>query len=157
MDGAGDELKAKEFQLRRIETVGKFIDAATERQFKLASFSLAGNVGAIAASSLAVKDLKPKLEDKNHDFSDAMFWFFFGAALSTISLGFVLVASEAFSYIVGFIVANGATKEHADKELFDNLSKKNVQGIGLLIFIILYASSACCFFYGLYRMLGLLR
>jgi hypothetical protein len=100
MDSA-DELKAKEFELKRIETVGKFIDAATERQFKLASFSLAGNVGAIGASSLAIKDFKPKLDDKNHDFSDAMFWFLTGAIVSTVSLGFVLVASEVFSYLVG--------------------------------------------------------
>ena len=69
MDSA-DELKAKEFELKRIETVGKFIDTATERQFKLASFSLVGTLVLIAASSIAIKDLKPKLEDKTDVFFD---------------------------------------------------------------------------------------
>jgi hypothetical protein len=152
-----DELKAKEFELKRIETVGKFIDAATERQFKLASFSLAGNVGAIAASSIAIKDQKPKIDDQNHDFSAAMFWFLTGAIVSTVSLGLVLVASEAFSYIVGFTVAKGPTSEQANEEIFSKISQRNMQRVGFIIFILLYGGSAWCFFYGLYRMLGLLR
>jgi hypothetical protein len=156
MDSA-DEGKSNEFELKRIETVGKFIEAATERQFKLASFGLAGNVGAVAASAIAIKDYKPKLEDKNHDFSDAMFWFLTGAVLSTISLGFVLIASEVFSYIVGFTVANGPTKQQADEEIFSKLLQRNYQGIGLLIFVTLYGFSAWCFFYGVYRVLALLR
>lgn len=156
MDSA-DELKAKEFELKRIETVGKFIDAATERQFKLASFGLAGNVGAIGASAIAIKDVKPKLDDKDHDFSSAMFWFMSGAVVSTISLGFVLLASEVFSYIVGFTVVSGPTREKADEEFFSKIAQKNIQRVGLLIFVALYGFSAWCFFYGLYRMLGLLR
>jgi hypothetical protein len=48
----------KEFTLKRIEACIKVMDAATERQFKLASFALAGNVGPILACSLAIKNFR---------------------------------------------------------------------------------------------------
>ena len=48
------EIARKFEEIVSFAEVGKFIDTATERQFKLASFSLAGNVGGIGASSLAV-------------------------------------------------------------------------------------------------------
>lgn len=152
-----DPFKAQELELKRIETVGKFIDAATERQFKLASFSLAGNVGAIAASSVALKDFRPKIEDKNHQFSEATFLFLFGAVASAVSLALVLVASELFSYVVGSVVANGPTKEHADSQMFSKIAHSYTQGVGVLIFIVLYGMSAWCFFSGLYSILGFLQ
>jgi hypothetical protein len=146
-----------ELQLKRIDSAIKIFDAAIDRQFKLASFALAGNVGAIAASALAVKDYREKDKPLGSNFSDAMFWFFLGAVVATVSLGIVLITSEAASYLVISIIAKGPTKNATQMEFFNKISNTATNSKGLLFFVILYAFSAWCFFYGLYKMLSLVR
>lgn len=152
-----DKMDEAELQLKRLETVFKSFDAATERQFKLASFALAGNVGAVAASSLALKDFREKDMPLGTNYSDAMFWFFLGAILATICLGIVLIASEVISYIILSVVAKGPTKDATQGEMFDKMSSAPSNSVGLIIFVVLYGMSGWCFFFGLYKVLTLVH
>jgi hypothetical protein len=86
-----------------------------------------------------------------------MFWFFLGAVIATVSLGIVLITSEAASYIMNSIIAKGPTKEATQTEFFDRISNTATNSKGLLFFAIWYAFSAWCFFYGLYKMLSLVK
>jgi len=66
----------------------------------LATSALAGNVGAIAASTLAIKDFREKDRPVPAQFADSVFWFGLGALVSTLALGAVALASEIIAHVV---------------------------------------------------------
>lgn len=152
-----DHIEDSAHQLKRLELVHKALDAATERQLKLATFALAGNVGAIAASTLAIKDYREKDKPVPAQFADAIFWFGLGAVVSTLALGVVALASEIIAHVVSVRIARGPTRADTQTELFDKILGVNSIGLVLLTFICMFAFGAFCFFRGLYIGLSLIQ
>jgi hypothetical protein len=146
------DLKKNEYDLKRVEFFAKVVEAATERQFKLASFALGGNVAAIAACGLAVKDSKTGIDVQI--ISSALHSLTMGAILATISLGIVLLSSEATAAMLYSVLKTGPAKLD---ELVSQNSRPLVVGTGLLIFSGLYGFSAYYFFSGLSLIVGSLK
>jgi hypothetical protein len=147
--GNADEIKAQEFELKRIDSAAKIFETAVERQFKLATFGLAGNVGAIGASTLYLKDYRPK--DASHNFSDATFWFYVGAIISAIVLGLSALVSEVVTHRLTAAIADG-TPEGVQRVFFGQIASVKGLSVSLLVFAALYLFSTWCFFYGVYRL-----
>lgn len=144
-------------ELKRIELAFKAADCATERQLKLATFALAGNVGAIAASTLAIKDFREKDKPVPAQFADSVFWFGLGAIVSTLALGVVAFASELIAHVVHLRIARGPTRADTQTEMFDKMFGQNSIGTALAVFLGMFSLGAFCFFRGLYIGLSLVK
>lgn len=93
-----DEIKRREYELKRNEFLFKVTDSYHERLFKIASSAIVGNLGALALfASVSKADGDKALLAA---FQDAAFLFFTGAIFGLFALGgaFAVSSRRAFNF-----------------------------------------------------------
>ncbi|HEV2596250.1 MAG TPA: hypothetical protein VGU01_13730 [Sphingomicrobium sp.] len=138
-------------RLKHFGFISKTTEDAIERHFKIITFTLAGNVGAMLAVALAFKDYRG--QHSPADLAVPFYWFVHGAISSVIALGITILTTE----VVAFRLQRGIAGVESLEKLTSDLTRFSTWFVSFLIFVALYGYAAWCFFKGLYACIDLLH